>query len=86
MALGHPGRPLLIIAALVAIAIPWYTVARTIANAKPADRSPVMSSGVVWAERVFTSKPPLTAWLRRHGVAYSVWAGRHPVAGSALER
>lgn len=86
MALRATINPLLVLVALAAIAIPWYTVARTLADAKPVARSSVSPSGVVWGDRVFTSRDDLTAWLHRRGAAYSVWASRHPHAHGGLGR
>ena len=70
--------------ALAAVAILWFLVARTLANPPPGVVSPVHSSSVVWGERVFTSRGPLYHWLHVHGVAYSVWSGRHPLAAETL--
>jgi hypothetical protein len=86
MALPLPGKPLALLVILAAISAPWYLVGQTLANAKPAARSSLTSSGVVWGDRVFTSRGPLAAWLHFRGVAYVVWGRRHPLAWRTLER
>jgi len=72
-------------AALTAIAIPWYLVARKLQDAQPVP-SAVAAAGVIWGDRVFASRAPLAHWLRRRGVAYSVWASRHPPAASRIKK
>ena len=86
MTLRATGTPLLLLATLAVLAAPWYLVGRTIAEATPAASSPVPPNAVVWGGRVFTSRPSLAVWLHRRGVAYVVWAGRHPHARRFLER
>jgi hypothetical protein len=63
-----------------------YFVGRTIADARPVGGSFVPPTAVVWGNLVFSSRPPLAAWLHRRGVAYSVWAERHPRASQVLAR
>jgi hypothetical protein len=72
-------------AALATIAIPWYLVARTLQNAEPVPSS-VVAGGVIWADRVFPSRGPLAHWLHVRGVAYSVWASRHPPAAARIKK
>jgi hypothetical protein len=43
-------------------------------------------SAVVWGDRVLSGTPSMKHWLKVHGIAYSVWAGRHPPANRLLER
>jgi hypothetical protein len=86
MTLRATGTPLLLLATLAVLAAPWYLVGRTIAEATPAASSPVPPNAVVWGGRVFTSRPSLGVWLHRRGVAYVVWADRHPHARRFLER
>jgi hypothetical protein len=76
---------LLILAAIAAIGVPMYFVVRTIADARPVV-SFVPPTAVVWGDRVFSSRPPLAVWLHRRGVAYAVWAERHPRASQVLAR
>ncbi|MDP9336687.1 MAG: site-specific DNA-methyltransferase [Actinomycetota bacterium] len=52
---------------------------------RQAARWPAKATGVVWGELMFTARQPLHHWLRVHGVAYSVWSGRHPQAAKTLE-
>jgi hypothetical protein len=77
------GNHLLVLVALAAMAVPWYLVGREIADAKPAVRS-LAATGIVWGDRVFTARAPLSAWLHRRGVAYVVWARRHPPASRVI--
>jgi len=63
--------------ALAVVGVSWVVVARTLANPPPAARSPVKATGVVWGGLVFADRRPLQHWLHVHGVAYSVWSGRH---------
>ena len=63
--------------ALAALGVSWFLVARTLANPPPAVKSPVEATAVVWGGLVFTTRRPLQHWLHVHGVAYSVWTGRH---------
>jgi hypothetical protein len=85
VALALPGSRLaLAVAAVAVLAIPWYLVARTISDVKPAPPSPVGASAIVWGGRVFADRAPFAHWLHVHGVAYSVWGGRHPKARVTL--
>jgi hypothetical protein len=72
------------LAAIAAIGVPMYFVVRTIADARPLGGPFVPPTAVVWGDRVFSSQPPLAVWLHRRGVAYSVWAERHPPASQVL--
>lgn len=72
-------------AALTAIAIPWYLVARTLQTATPVP-STVVATSVIWADRVFPARGALAHWLHRRGVAYSVWASRHPPAAARIKK
>jgi hypothetical protein len=84
MALGVIQRRVGIALGLVVLAVPWYFVARTIENARPAAKSSVRANAVVWSDRVFSAPQPLGRWLHARGVAYSVWAARHPGGAAAL--
>jgi hypothetical protein len=75
---------MLVLVGVVAVGLTWAQVARKIADAKPPS-SPVGATSVVWGDLVFQTPPQLETWLRVHGVAYSVWSGRHAYASSALE-
>ena len=70
--------------ALATIAVPWVVVARTMAHPPPPAASTGKPTGLVWGERVFTSRGTLGHWLHVRGVAYSVWSGRHPPAAKRL--
>jgi hypothetical protein len=43
-------------------------------------------SSVVWGDRVFVGPGSLGHWLKVRGVAYPVWAERHPPANHLLQR
>jgi hypothetical protein len=42
-------------------------------------------TAVVWADRVFISRPELAAWLEARGSDYSVWAVRHPTLAGTFD-
>jgi hypothetical protein len=72
-------------AAVATVAIPWYFVARTLQDATPVPAT-VAATSVIWADLVFPSRRPLAHWLHARGVAYSVWASRHPPAAARIEK
>src|SRR5438046_6583480 len=74
---------LAVLAAVVALGIPWYYVVKTIRNATPVE-SPIAASAVYWGDRWFPRTKQLSHWLHDRGVAYSVWAKRHPAAASRI--
>jgi hypothetical protein len=74
-------------AALVAVMVLLVgTIANTMRNPKPVKASVPPVSAVVWGDYVFSSPPAMARWLRVHGVAYSVWADRHPPANHLLKK
>jgi hypothetical protein len=75
---------MLAVLGLLAVGLTWAQVVRKIADATPPS-SPVEATSVVWGDLVFQTPRQLNTWLRVHGVAYSVWSGRHPFASSSLE-
>ena len=50
----------------------------------PYDRSVTASPGrpgaLVWGDGIFANRCELKAWLKQHGVSYSVWVHQHPAA------
>ena len=76
----------MLLVALIAVAVPWIIAGRTLANPPDPPVSSAKTSGVVWGGLVFTTRRPLHHWLHVHGVAYSVWAGRHPPAANTVRR
>jgi hypothetical protein len=42
------------------------------------------ATGVLWGDRVFTSRRQLTTWLNAHGARYDRWSRRHPRAAALL--
>jgi hypothetical protein len=74
----------LVVLGVLAVGLTWAQVVRKISNATPPS-SPVEATSVVWGDLVFQTPRQLNTWLRVHGVAYSVWSGRHPFASSSLE-
>jgi hypothetical protein len=75
---------MLAVLGLLAVGLTWAQVVRKISNATPPS-SPVEPTSVVWGDLVFQTPHKLATWLTFHGVAYSVWSGRHPFAAGSLE-
>jgi hypothetical protein len=74
-------------AIVVVMAILVTAIFRTMRHVKPVRATAPPISGVVWGDGIVFSQPPAMAhWLRVHGVAYSVWAERHPPASKLLKR
>src|SRR5690242_13189350 len=74
-------------AAIVAVLVVLVgTIANTIRNPKPVHSSTPPVSAVVWGDKVVFGPPSMRHWLKFHGIAYSVWAGRHPPADRLLQR
>jgi hypothetical protein len=88
MALVSAGNRLLVVAAAVAgAALAWYSVVRTVSDVRRVSVGAVpTASAIAWGDRVFTTRLPLAAWLRHHGVAYVVWADRHPGVRQTIAR
>lgn len=80
----RPKRFVMIMAGAVAIAVPWYYVAQTLRHARPVSTQP--ASSVFWGSLYFNTRGDLSTWLRHRGVAYSVWARRHPPAAARIGR
>jgi hypothetical protein len=78
-----PKRILAIAVLAVALAVPWYYVVRTMRNVQPVN-SPVPARSVFWAHSYFNTPRELRRWLHRRGVAYVVWAKRHPPAAARI--
>jgi hypothetical protein len=74
-----------VIVAVVALGIPFYLVGKTLHNVRPV-RSSAVARSIVWGDRVFLTRRTLGRWLLARGVAYSVWAERHPRASRRLPR
>jgi hypothetical protein len=72
-----------VIVAIVALGIPLYFLGKTLNDVQPV-RSDSTARSVVWANRVFLTRHSLSHWLHVRGVAYSVWAERHPLAARAM--
>jgi hypothetical protein len=43
-------------------------------------------TSIVWADRVYSTKHDLSAWLKSRGATYEVWSARHPGDAQILER
>ena len=82
--LYRPKVALAILTGLVAVAIPWFYVVRTLSTARPISTPP--ASSVFWGSVYFNTARDLSHWLHRRGVAYSVWAHRHPPAAARIGR
>jgi hypothetical protein len=64
---------------LIVAGFSWYRVAHTLKTAKPVKVPTIHAvTGIVWGDRVFNSRPALTAWLHARGASYARWAARNP--------
>lgn len=82
-----PVRPLILavlVLGLLAAAVSWALVARTIAGAKPSVASG-RATAIVWADRVFDTRAEFRRWLQSHGGTYVAWRERYPAAAAVLE-
>jgi hypothetical protein len=75
---------LLVLLGLAALLAACFLVGREIADAKPVRGAFVPPTAVVWGNRVFSARRPLSVWLHYRGVAYTRWAERHPAASRVL--
>jgi hypothetical protein len=62
------------------------TIVNTMRHVKPVKATAPPVSAVPWGDRVFFGPGTLHHWLKVHGIAYSVWAERHPPADNVLQR
>lgn len=74
----------LVVLGLAALVGACFLVGREIADAKPVRAAFIPPTAVVWGNRVFSGRRPLTVWLHYRGVAYTLWAERHPAASRVL--
>lgn len=76
----------LTVLALIAAGLSWYRVAHTLKTARPVKVPTIHPvTGIVWGDRVFNSRPALTAWLHARGASYARWASRNPALARVLE-
>ena len=61
-------------------------IVRTLRHVKPVRSEVPPVSAIVWGDRVFFGPGSMKHWLKVRGVAYSVWAERHPPADNLLQR
>jgi hypothetical protein len=59
-------------------------VVDTLSNAR-APSSPLLSTSIVWGDRVFQTPPDLTRWLHARGATYTAWSANHLRAAALLE-
>lgn len=80
-------KRLLVVAALAVAIIPWVLAARSLTRpvriTQPSASIPPRS--IVWANRVFSSRPPFASWLAANGASYRTWARHHRVDAAILE-
>jgi len=76
-------RVLAIVLLTPALAAGMAWSATRVAGSTPSYAGPP-PSGLVWAGRVFTSKPVLARWLGDRHVSYARWSRRHPAAAARL--
>jgi hypothetical protein len=84
---NHPAMAIRVawVLAVAVVGLSWTLVGRTLANPSPAAQPTGTATAVVWGGLVFAGNRPLARWLHVHGVAYSVWSGRHPRAASTIK-
>ena len=70
----------------VILAVLVVSIAHTLKHVKPVKASKPPVSAVPWGDRVFLGPGTLQHWLKVHGIAYSVWAKRHPPANTLLQK
>jgi hypothetical protein len=71
---------------IVVLAVLVGTIVNTMRHVKPVKATTPPVSAVPWGDRVFFGPGTLHHWLKVHGIAYSVWAERHPPADNLLQR
>jgi len=76
---------LALLAGIVAVGIAWWLVIQQLRSVEPV-ATHVRAAGIVWNDRVFTSRVELAKWLGRHGVDYSRWSAKHPGALRIVDR
>lgn len=75
-----------IVAGVILAWFAWARVAHTFRTAEPVKVPTIHPvSGVVWADRVFTSRSSFEVWLGEHGQTYTAWAARYPRLARILE-
>jgi hypothetical protein len=62
------------------------SIVHTMKHVEPVKATQPPVSAVPWGDRVFVGPGSLAHWLKVHGVAYSVWAERHPPANHLLQK
>ncbi len=72
-----------VVVALVGLV--WLQVAKTLTKTVPPAPIVGQPKAVAWGAHVFPNRAGLEAWLRERGIAYSVWAARHPAGVSLIE-
>jgi hypothetical protein len=82
------GRVLLVLAAVLAVAAPWFLVARKLGDVHPPSFPTVHATSLVWAGRVFTSPGQFARWLHSRGASYTAWEHKFPqlTFGTAAQR
>lgn len=73
-----------VVGAVMALLV--LSIAHTLKHVKPVHSSKPRVSAVVWGDKVLFGTPAMAHWLKVHGIAYSVWAERHPPANRLLKQ
>jgi hypothetical protein len=76
-------RPLVIL--VVAPALALGIVAGAVGVVGPLPEPKQRATSLIWADRVFTSREELAAWLESKGASYELWAQRHAAAARTFE-
>jgi len=82
------GRFLLVGVLVAAAAILWVLVGRALTRPVTVHEPPtraIRPNAIVWADRVFSSRASLAAWLASHGGTYRQWAKLHRVDAAIVE-
>jgi hypothetical protein len=74
-----------ILVAVVAVALVWGSVIRTLMKPVPAAAPIGSPQAVAWGDKVFLNPAQLHAWLRSRGIPYESWARHHPAAIRVLD-
>ena len=87
MALRDLAGRLLVLGVLVGVAGSlWVLVGRTLMQPVTIHQPQgIRPNAIVWADRVFSSRASLAAWLASHGETYRHWAKIHRVDAAIIE-
>jgi hypothetical protein len=73
---------------VAALAVPAFALGLAIAAGELMKGKTVpvaQPTSIIWADRVYVSKPDLAKWLRARGASYDAWAEKHESMAAVLE-